>query len=335
VITYQGVKLDPAFGTIANDSAPPGARVTIGGREAGTTPYRNERLASGRHLVSVEQDLYRPVRNEVVEVGDGEVTSKSYVLEAEFGTVAVDSEPQGARVLVSGKEMDRTPAELRLSPGEYEVVLDLQGYRSRSYRVTVAREKRVEIPGGQAVLERKVFSLMVSAEPPEPGTSIWLDGMATGKTAPEMLSSISEGTHTVELKTDNKIGRVTVDGIDNEDKTIIVKLKDHVTHKARKVTTYETAVHWRDRGTDYYHGIYGLAYYGVGSAYGIRNQKLLQKTAETRAKSEIKKLLKKRGVKITRSIKSSIRIRESHKDSTGSEWYSLAVLLANDAGEEQ
>ena len=57
--------------------------------------------------------------------------------------------------MVAGKEMGKTPVELRLSPGEYEVVLDLEGYRGRSFRATVAREKRVVIPAGQAVLERE------------------------------------------------------------------------------------------------------------------------------------------------------------------------------------
>ena len=225
VTKYEGVKLDPAFGTLAIDSKPPGARVTIGGAEVGTTPYRNERMGSGRHLVSLALDLHRSVANEVVEVRDGEVTSKSYVLEAEFGTVSVDSEPRGARVLVGSKEMGKTPVELRLSPGEYEVVLDLEGYRGRNYDVKVTRGSRGEIPGGKAVLERKVFSVMVSAEPAEPGAAIWLDGQDTGKMAPETITGITEGTHSVEVRAEGKAGKQEVSGADGEAKSATVALQ--------------------------------------------------------------------------------------------------------------
>jgi len=226
IAKYEGVKLVPAFGALVIETSPTGAKVTIGGREVGTTPYRNERMASGEHLVSVALDLYRSVANEVVEVKDGEVTKKTYALEADFGTLAVDSEPKGARVLVSGKEMGKTPAELRLSPGEYEVVLDLEGHRGRSFKATVARGSRVGITAAQATLERKEFSLTVLADPPMPGAKIYLDGKETGKTAPETLGGISEGTHTLEVRTEKSSGKVEVSGRDGEAKTATVALKE-------------------------------------------------------------------------------------------------------------
>ena len=226
IAKYEGVKLDPAFGTLVIESSPSGAKVTMGGREVGTTPYRNERMASGEHLVSLVLDLYRSVANEVVEVKDGEVTKKTYALEADFGTVSVDSEPKGARVLVSGKEMGKTPAELRLSPGDYEVVLDLEGHRGRSFKVAVARGASVSITSAQAKLERKEFSLTVLADPPVPGAKIWLDGKETGKTAPETLGGVSEGTHTLEVRTEKSSGKVDVSGRDGEAKTATVALKE-------------------------------------------------------------------------------------------------------------
>jgi len=226
IAKYEGVKLVPAFGALVIETSPQGAKVTIGGREVGTTPYRNERMASGEHLVSLALDLYRSVANEVVEVKDGEVTKKTYTLEADFGTVSVDSDPKGARVLVSGKEMGKTPAELRLSPGEYEVVLDLEGHRGRSFKVSVARGSRVGITAAQATLERKEFSLTVLADPPMPGAKIWLDGKETGKTAPETLGGISEGPHTLEVRTEKSSGKVEVSGRDGEAKTATVALKE-------------------------------------------------------------------------------------------------------------
>lgn len=226
VTKYEGVKLDPAFGTLVIESEPSGAKVVVGGKEVGLTPYRNERMASGEHLVSLRLELHRSVENEVVQVRDGEETRKVYKLEADYGTVAVDSEPRGAGVVVGGKELGKTPSELKLSPGRYEVGVELDGYRGKRFEVAVVPGSRVAIGAGQARLERKEFSLTVAADPPVSGARIWMDGRDTGRSAPDTLEGLSEGKHTVEVRAGERIGRAEVAGEDGERKTVTIPLEE-------------------------------------------------------------------------------------------------------------
>ncbi len=226
VARYERVKLAPAFGTLVIESEPAGAKVTVGGKAVGTTPYRNERMPSGSYLVSVEKEIYRSVQDQAVEVRDGRTTSKRYTLVPEFGTLAVDSAPQGARVLVGGKERGRTPSEIRLEPGRYEVVVEKEGYRAKRFEVVVARGRRVEIGAARARLAKKLFSVNVFADPPLPGARILLDGEDTGRKAPDTLTGIPSGTHTLDVRTAKKGGKRQITGHDREALSVTVALKN-------------------------------------------------------------------------------------------------------------
>jgi len=225
ITKYEGVKLLPAYGTLVIESAPSGATVTIGGQRVGRTPYRNERMASGQHLVSVDLDLHRSVTNQVVEVNDGQTTRELYKLEADFGTLFVDSEPRGASVTVGGTERGKTPLEVKLSSGRYDVSLDLAGYKTQGFQVIVDRGKRAEISAAQARLWKRVFTVNVFADPPEAGARILLDGRDTGRQAPDTLVGIPEGTHTIEVKTATRAGKVDLSGLDGESTSVKVPLK--------------------------------------------------------------------------------------------------------------
>jgi hypothetical protein len=179
-----------------------------------------------------------------------------------------------------------------------------------------------------------VFSLTIFADPPDPNAVIYLDGKKTGKLAPYSFSDLAEGKHTIELKTAEKAGRVTINGIDRDEKMVTVKLENIVPNRSKKAVPFKVTPDWIPRGSGYYHGAYGLGYYGVGTAWGIQNQKLLESTAENRARDEVYRLLKKDGIEKTNSITKSIRILSTYRDFEKGECTSLAVLSAKDAGEK-
>ena len=52
------------------------------------------------------------------------------------------------------------------------MALALAGYRSRNFKVTATKDKKVEIRVNQATLVKEVFSLSVFANPPLPGAKI-------------------------------------------------------------------------------------------------------------------------------------------------------------------
>ncbi len=209
VTKYEGLKLKPSFGGLEIVSEPAGAKVEIGGEVVGTTPYRNERMKSGEYLVSVSLELYEPVKNQVFLVEDEKKTVKSYPLSPNFGTVSVESDPAGAGVLVNNTEQGKTPGTLKLSPGQYELSLRMEGYHPKAFKLSVARGKPTVITKEQGRLIRMVGSLSVFVDPPEPGAKVYLDGVESGS-APLTLTGIPAGNHEVTIKTKGKEGKKTV-----------------------------------------------------------------------------------------------------------------------------
>ncbi len=223
IARYEGIELRPAFGSLEIRSEPSGARVTLGGAAVGVTPYSRERIPSGRHLVSLEIELHEGVRDEIVEVRDGERTSRTFRLEPNFGTLDVASSPSGARVKVGEIERGVTPLALRLSPGAYMVDIEKSGYHGRSYEISVARGRSVVIKAAQAVLDRIVGSLLVLCDPPEPEAVVFLDGQEKGG-APLTIEGIPVGGHEVEVRAKGKSGKKKVAVAEGEVKTVTVAL---------------------------------------------------------------------------------------------------------------
>lgn len=64
-----------------------------------------------------------------------------------YGSIAVDSEPPGARIFLDGKDTGKvTPAELKNVPvGKHEVTLEAEGYESQTKSVAVTRNKTVPL----------------------------------------------------------------------------------------------------------------------------------------------------------------------------------------------
>ncbi len=63
----------------------------------------------------------------------------------ELGSIVIDSTPKGSKVLIKGEVKGRTPVELKLKAGEYEVILEYPGYRPWHFQTTIIRNKRQEI----------------------------------------------------------------------------------------------------------------------------------------------------------------------------------------------
>ncbi|MDP8222382.1 MAG: PEGA domain-containing protein [Candidatus Lernaella stagnicola] len=125
VMKFEGVELKPAFGSLKIESEPSGAKVLIGGTEVGTTPYNNPRYPSGNYLVVVKMDLFHD-QSFQLNVGSGTSHSENLSLKPEFGSLKIDSEPSGAKVLIGGSEVGTTPyTNLRYPSGQYLLSLEL------------------------------------------------------------------------------------------------------------------------------------------------------------------------------------------------------------------
>jgi len=126
------------------------------------------------------------------------------------GRLVVRSTPGGARVLVDGRDVGRTPVTLReLDRGTYAVRISRDGYQPQERRVsiTAARPSRsitvalttdgAVPPAAPAVTERGTAPLRVESRPS--GARVFLDGKLVG-TTPLSVAEVGAGEHAVRLE---------------------------------------------------------------------------------------------------------------------------------------
>lgn len=119
----------------------PGATIDVDGEEVGVSPLDQPlRLLSGPHDVSAALENFETARQRFVVVIDGDNT-----IELELralprgGRLQIESNVTGARVLIDGEEVGRTPYEGFWPEGEYEVEVSAEGYRHATQTVTISQ----------------------------------------------------------------------------------------------------------------------------------------------------------------------------------------------------
>jgi len=135
------------------------------------------------------------------------------------GRLLVRSTPAGARVMVDGREIGRTPVSvLQLAQGGHRVRLMRDGYLAQERRVVItasrpsqsitvalepqvaaSRTQQTPAPAPPPAVSRYVGTLIVDSRPP--GAKVYVDGRLVG-TTPASLPDVSAGSHAIRLELD-------------------------------------------------------------------------------------------------------------------------------------
>jgi len=160
------VRLTPLKATLSVASTPVGARVLIDGRDTGKFSPAEFSLDPGTHAVVVHKDGYFDSTTNVKLVA-GQSFSYAPGLRLEgrtdnikvvgggfkklfgggssegMGRLEIRTEPKGAQVIINGATLPKlTPFEIQLEPGNYEIVLQKDGYKSvHKTLITEANQK--------------------------------------------------------------------------------------------------------------------------------------------------------------------------------------------------
>jgi PEGA domain-containing protein len=137
----------------------------------------------------------------------GTLAARKYLMPTdstvEMGTLAVQTNPSGASVVIDGKQRGATPLSLALAPGRHVLELVTDG-DVRSIPVTIT-------PGGQVSqfiefphTPSALGELQIRTEPS--GAQVSVDGRPLGK-SPLTAEGLTPGQHTVVLE--NELGAVT------------------------------------------------------------------------------------------------------------------------------
>lgn len=191
-------------GSLTVTSNPSGAAVTIDGYNYANTPYIFTGLTTGYHTVEVNYPGYEAyVTNIYVDTGANPEVYADLTSLVNYGTLFVDSTPQGADVYVDGNYEGTTPVTVSsLSEGAHQVELHRVGYE--------VLQSTENVIAGQGTVTNLVLipyssssntgSIDISSN--MPGALVYLDGIYKGTMHSGSIFnviSVDAGSHTVLL----------------------------------------------------------------------------------------------------------------------------------------
>ena len=138
------VKLVLIGGTLALDSVPPSASVTINGEFVGTTPLEIDLRPNRNHRVEMALFGYHTAVR-TVRLATAQARRLQVQLEEVTGKLAVTTEPQGAEVWVDGELAGTSDTVLTLHAIDHDIELRMDGYAGFSTQITVQTEFQQEL----------------------------------------------------------------------------------------------------------------------------------------------------------------------------------------------
>jgi hypothetical protein len=199
------IQLTSDSATLALDSEPPGAAVTLNGVARGTTPCHVDRIPSGESTLELSLTGFEPY-SESLKLAAGENQTITASLKSIPSDLAIVSIPPGARIYVDNQFRGTAPVKLtKLPPNTYRIRAELAAHDLMLRNVTIGRAQDIV---EEFRLQRNAGGLAITTEPA--GVTILLNGKDVGTTAigtnatdrvSETLSVdlVSCGTHVLAL----------------------------------------------------------------------------------------------------------------------------------------
>jgi eukaryotic-like serine/threonine-protein kinase len=162
------------------------------------TPCSFNNLVPQQYSLEVKKDGYQPVQT-ALQVRTGAVADQKLSLEALIKGIVITSRPPGADVFINGaKQSGQTPVTLPLAPGQYNLVLRLQGYDPYVGSIQVKENVPTQL---DATLNERSLSRVAFADVHSnpAGAEIFIDGTSTGKFTPSRIE-LPTGMHTITMR---------------------------------------------------------------------------------------------------------------------------------------
>jgi serine/threonine-protein kinase len=162
------------------------------------TPCSFNNLVPEQYGLEVTKDGYQPVQT-AITIKSGEARDQKINLESVAKGLFVTTQPAGADVFINGaKQSGQTPVTLPLAPGNYNLVLRLQGYEPYSGGVQVKDNIQTQL--NITLNERNMNHVAwAQVESSPKGAEILVDGASTGQVTPARVQ-VPSGTHRLTLK---------------------------------------------------------------------------------------------------------------------------------------
>ncbi|MFH0807121.1 MAG: PEGA domain-containing protein, partial [Elusimicrobiota bacterium] len=185
------MKLVPKFGYISITSSPAGAKIFLDNQMIGNTPLTKQLIESGSHKLKTELDLYHS-EEQPLQVNDGDEKNLTFTLKPAFGSLVINSEPQGAELYIDNQPAGKTPyRNEKMASRNYFVKAQME--------LWVDAEERIEVIDGQKteillVLAKNYGGINITA----PQAEIFIEGKKAGQN--QYSSNLSPGKYVVTAK---------------------------------------------------------------------------------------------------------------------------------------
>ncbi|HEX8950836.1 MAG TPA: PEGA domain-containing protein, partial [Polyangia bacterium] len=181
----------PVAASLRIETDPPGALVYVDGRARGPAPLAVDAEAGRSYAVRATHEGHREAE-QLVTAAAGDAPVRLH-LDRLAATLAVETEPAGARVLVDGKETGKlTPATLELTPAA-SILLTLrkEGFVESSVKTAAPAAGERALYHTALPLEGTAALLTVTTEPPTASVSV--DGLQLAPPAPSHDTFVAPG----------------------------------------------------------------------------------------------------------------------------------------------
>jgi formylglycine-generating enzyme required for sulfatase activity len=144
VLFPDTVILQPAPATLALNSMPDGATVTIDSGFKGPTPIEVTVGSKDEHTVVLSLAGYEKLTKKMM-LDPGETRTLTVKLKPEYGTVFLTIEPPEAELYVDGKFQNTTTGRLKLTVREHTLEIRAKGYTSATRKITPNKQYSSQI----------------------------------------------------------------------------------------------------------------------------------------------------------------------------------------------
>jgi peroxiredoxin len=187
-------------GSIFVDSNVPGANIELDNNSTGKqTPDTLKNIPVGKHTVSVKKEGYNSnPADTVIEVVEERQDTVKFFLINKVGLISVDSEPQGAQIILDQVNTQKvTPDTLDSVPiGKHMVTVEKEGYRP-SLDFDTVEVVEDSLSTVSFVLVQRLGDIFVNSDPS--GAEIIFDHISTGKMTPDTIFDVMVGDHIVSV----------------------------------------------------------------------------------------------------------------------------------------
>jgi formylglycine-generating enzyme required for sulfatase activity len=186
--------LEKLPGLVDLTSTPVGVTVLIDSVSVGETPLESIEISAGSRVIGFKHERYLPVERTIEVEGFGKRQALQVKLEPAWAMITLQTEPQGATLMVDGEEQGVTPLELELTAGKRQLVFSKEKFSELEVELDVEAGK--DLAPDVYRLEPTPATVAISSVPT--GGTATVDGVYKGLT-PLSITLPSGGEHNLRL----------------------------------------------------------------------------------------------------------------------------------------